>query len=90
MIYPTVTKVPFHALRRSALEARPVILSMALNYVVNPLLLFAFGWLFLRHYADLWTGLILLGIAPCIGMVLVWADLGGADNALSVSLTAQL
>lgn len=88
MIYPTVSKVPFHALRRSALEGRPAILSIALNYFVNPLLLFAFGWLFLRNYPDLWTGLILLGIAPCIGMVLVWADLGGADNPLSVSLIA--
>lgn len=88
MIYPTVTKVPFHALRRSALKGRPAILSIALNYFVNPLLLFAFGWIFLRNYPDLWTGLILLGIAPCIGMVLVWADLGGADNPLSVSLMA--
>lgn len=88
MIYPTVTKVPFRALRRSALEARPAMLSIALNYLVNPLLLFAFGWLFLRNYPDLWIGLILLGIAPCIGMVLVWADLGGADNPLSVSLMA--
>ncbi len=88
MIYPTVAKVPFRALRRSALEGRPAILSIALNYLVNPLLLFAFGWLFLRNYPDLWTGLILLGIAPCIGMVLVWADLGGADNSLSVSLMA--
>lgn len=88
MIYPTVTKVPFDQLRRSALEGRPALLSIALNYLINPLLLFTFGWLFLRHEPDLWTGLILLGIAPCIGMVLVWADLGGADNALSVSLMA--
>ncbi len=88
MIYPTVTKVPFRALRRSALEGRPATLSIVLNYLVNPLLLFGFGWLFLRNYPDLWTGLILLGIAPCIGMVLIWADLGGADNALSVSLMA--
>lgn len=86
MIYPTVTKVPFRALQRSALEGRPTILTIVLNYFVNPLLLFAFGWLFLRNYPDIWTGLILLGIAPCIGMVLVWADLGGADNPLSVSL----
>lgn len=88
MIYPTVTKVPFRALRRSAVEGRPAILSILLNYLFNPLLLFFFGWLFLRNYPDLWTGLILLGIAPCIGMVLVWADLGGADNPLSVSLMA--
>ena len=88
MIYPTVAKVPFDALRRSALEGRPALLSVTLNYLINPLLLFAFGWLFLRQQPDLWTGLILLGIAPCIGMVLVWADLGGADNALSVSLMA--
>lgn len=88
MIYPTVTKVPFEALRQSAFESRPALLSLTLNYLVNPLLLFFFGWLFLKHYPDLWTGLILLGIAPCIGMVLVWADLGGADNALSVSLMA--
>ncbi len=88
MIYPTVTRVPFDALRHSALEGRPALLSITFNYLINPLLLFSFGWLFLRSYPDLWTGLILLGIAPCIGMVLVWADLGGADNALSVSLMA--
>lgn len=88
MIYPTVAKVPFHALRSSVREVRPAMLSIALNYFVNPLLLFALGWLFLRNYPDLWTGLILLGIAPSIGMVLVWADLGRADNALSVSLMA--
>lgn len=88
MIYPTVTKVPFRALRRSALEGRPAILSLVLNYLVNPLLLFVFGWLFLARYPELWTGMVLLGIAPCIGMVLVWADLGGADNSLSVSLMA--
>lgn len=71
IIYPTVTKVPFRALRRSALEGRPAILSITLNYFVNPLMLFGFGWLFLRNYPDLWTRLILLGVAPCIGMVLV-------------------
>lgn len=88
MIYPTVTKVPFAALRRSVGEKRPALLSIILNYLVNPFLLFTLGWLFLRNQPDLWTGLILLGIAPCIGMVLVWADLAGADNALSVSLMA--
>lgn len=88
MIYPTVAKVPFDNLWRSASEVHPALLSILLNYLVNPLLLFAMGWLFLRNHPDLWTGLILLGIAPCVGMVLVWADLGGADNALSVSLMA--
>lgn len=86
--FKTATKVPFHALRCSAFEGRPATLSILLNYLVNPLLLFVFGWLFLHNYPDLWAGLILLGIEPCIGMVLVWADLGGADNALSVSLMA--
>ena len=88
MIYPTVTKVPFRALSRAMLEVKPLVLSLALNYLVNPLLLYAFGWLFLRNYPELWTGLILLGIAPCIGMVLVWSDLGGGDKSLSVSLMA--
>lgn len=88
MIYPTVAKVPFDKLRKSALERRPALLSIILNYFVNPLLLWLFGWIFLHNHPDLWTGLILLGIAPCIGMVLVWADLGRADNALSVSLMA--
>ena len=88
MIYPTVTKVPFGEIRRAATEKRPAGLSVFLNYIVNPLLLYASGWLFLRDHPELWTGLILLGIAPCIGMVLVWADLGGADNPLSVALMA--
>lgn len=88
MIYPTVTKVPFAEIRRAAKEKRPSGLSIALNYFVNPLLLYAFGWIFLRANPALWTGLILLGIAPCIGMVLVWADLGHGDNPLSVALMA--
>lgn len=88
MIYPTVTKVPFGEIRRAATEKRPAGLSIILNYLVNPLLLYSFGWLFLRHQPELWIALILLGIAPCIGMVLVWADLGGADNPLSVALMA--
>lgn len=49
-------------------------------------MLYFFGQIFLHNHPELWIGLILLGIAPCIGMVLVWADLSGADNALSVSL----
>lgn len=88
MIYPTVAKVPFGELRGAASERGPAGLSILLNYLVNPLLLYAFGWLFLRGQPELWTGLILLGIAPCIGMVLVWADMGGADNPLSVALMA--
>ncbi len=86
MIYPTVVKVPFEALRRASAEWKPIALTLSLNYLINPLLLYVFGWLFLHRHPELWVGLILLGIAPCIGMVLVWADLSGADNALSVSL----
>lgn len=88
MIYPTVAKVPLGDLRGAALERRPAGLSIFLNYLVNPLLLYVFGWFFLRGQPELWTGLILLGIAPCIGMVMVWADMGGADNPLSVVLMA--
>ncbi len=76
MIYPTVTKVPFGEIRRAATDLRPAILSVLLNYLVNPVLLWFFGRLFLSAHPDLWVGLILLGIAPCIGMVLVgriWA-----------------
>ena len=39
------------------------------NYAFNPFLLYLFGWIFLRNYPDLWTGLVLLGVAPCIAMV---------------------
>ena len=88
MVYPTIAKVPFGDLHSAALERRPAGLSVFLNYLVNPLLLYGFGWVFLRGQPELWTGLILLGIAPCIGMVMVWADMGGADNPLSVVLMA--
>lgn len=88
MIYPTVAKVPFGDLRGAALERQPAGLSIFLNYLLNPLLLYVFGWFFLRGQPELWTGLILLGIAPCIGMVMVWAEMGGADNPLSVVLMA--
>ncbi len=86
MIYPTVVKVPFEALRRASGEGKPIALTLLLNYLINPLLLYVFGWIFLHRHPELWVGLILLGIAPCIDMVLVWADLSGTDNPLSVSL----
>ena len=88
MIWPAMTKLHLEDLRAAASNRRAAALIVIFNYLLNPFLLWLFGWLFLRHEPELWTGLILLGVAPCIAMVLVWTDLSGGNNALSIALMA--
>ena len=100
MIYPAMTKIELRELKEALKSKKQVGIIVFFNYVVNPFLLYALGFLFfiiiLPYFGliapdtarFLWTGLILLGVAPCIAMVLVWTDLAKGNGCLGIVLMA--
>ena len=88
MIYPAMTKLELGEVRKAVKDWKAAAIVIVFNYTVNPFLLYFLGWLFLRDYPDLWTGLVLLGVAPCIAMVLVWTDLAKGNGPLGIVLMA--
>lgn len=100
MIYPAMTKIEIEELKEAIRSKRQVGIIAFFNYAVNPFLLYALGFVFFENILPyfglitleaaryLWTGLILLGVAPCIAMVLVWTDLARGDGPLGIVLMA--
>jgi ACR3 family arsenite transporter len=100
MIYPAMTKIELGELRDALKSKRQVGVIAFFNYAVNPFLLYALGFIFFERILPyfglitpetaryLWTGLILLGVAPCIAMVLVWTDLAKGNGPLGIVLMA--
>jgi arsenite transporter len=88
MIYPAMTKLELGQVRSAIRDWKAAALVIVFNYAFNPFLLYALGWVFLRNHPDLWTGLVLLGVAPCIAMVLVWTDLARGNGPLGIVLMA--
>lgn len=100
MIYPAMTKIELGELKTALKSKKQVGIIVFFNYAVNPFLLFALGYIFFEVILlnlglitpdaarYLWTGLILLGVAPCIAMVLVWTDLAKGNGPLGIVLMA--
>jgi ACR3 family arsenite transporter len=88
MIYPAMTKLELGEVRHAIRDWKAAAIVIFFNYFFNPFLLYLFGWIFLRNHPDLWTGLVLLGVAPCIAMVLVWTDLARGNGPLGIVLMA--
>lgn len=88
MIYPAMTKLELGQVRSAVRDWKAASIVIFFNYAFNPFLLYLFGWIFLRNHPDLWTGLVLLGVAPCIAMVLVWTDLARGNGPLGIVLMA--
>lgn len=88
MMYPVLAKVRYEELGRLAREPRVIVVALVLNWIVAPLVMFALAWLLLADQPEYRTGLIIVGIAPCIAMVLIWSDLAGADGAATAMLVA--